>query len=243
MFGPNRSYYARSPEGCLWNNLPSDLNKKIHEYMPDKGLPQSIALGREGTWVAIWDESYAWELGDHYGDLGEFLAASNITRGGVKHVALHPVTEEYFVHDSNGMLYWHINRDEATMGHFKEVCYWYMQQRAREDGTTFEFRNFRSNGQRPAAQIVISPTTNPNDWEKSKASDARYWMRQRWERRRDFMKLPDTKSILIAVAFGIMTFPIWKRPLMWGVKAFYRQWWTPSGKSHAPMEEKVPPKQ
>ena len=68
-FGHGSSYYARSPQAARWHDIPSDLENEIREKTvhSDDSAPDSVALGKDGAWVAVWpDGTCNWNLGKNY---------------------------------------------------------------------------------------------------------------------------------------------------------------------------------
>ena len=78
-FGPECSYYARSPQAARWHDLPSDLDKEIRgkKIHGDDGAPDSVALGKDGAWAAVWpDGTCTWNLVKDYVSVHNALRAN-----------------------------------------------------------------------------------------------------------------------------------------------------------------------
>ncbi|KAG7004254.1 abc drug exporter [Physcia stellaris] len=160
------SYYARTPRGCIWSNLPADLEKTVvHEMTREsgKGPPANITLGQQGAWVAFWnDGSYTWNLRGTYSRLDENLEAGNSDQGGIQMVTISPYNDDFVIHYRSGLIAWKISiADESYRKSFTKLCYGYMQERAREDNITFRMDHWRGNEswwkRKFASQIILSP--------------------------------------------------------------------------------------
>jgi hypothetical protein len=161
VFGTGSTYFAKTPNGCLWNNIPSDLEATISEHMADRGPPSDVCLGVHQTWVAFWSNgSSQWNLKTYYGQVHERLSRDissewpRITR-----LVLDPYSSDYFMHTEDGRLSWSVQFDESARKSFVQRCRAYMQERAREDETTFKI-NHQVIGEKTAKSgYVISPLT------------------------------------------------------------------------------------
>ena len=240
-FGPHRSFYARTPKGCLWNNLPSGLEKHITEDMPTRGPPRAVTLGVAGTWVAFWDDRIAWELENHYDDVHEVLSADTETTGGIKAVALSPTTDHYFVHCGNGALYWSIDLHGDALKTFKQKCYAYMQTKAREEKKTFNMQSFKSGQRKARTAITISPTTKFDAWEDGgtgRMSAAQDWMRERWAWQGDLRTSFRTGPGIIGILAVVSALPLFRKPLVRGFQGLRRRWWSPASRKASSKVDK-----
>ena len=186
-FGPDDSFYVRSPKGCLWNNLPTSLEKKILEQMKQGSLgpPKMVSLGAGRTWVTTWDgENYSWALGNrYYDDVHEALKSNNKDRlGGINYVAISPYEDAYFLHFNNGMINYHSPLDDQADKDLKHFVFRYLQERAHTDKVTYRLLVGKDK-----ARVAISPTTS---YEKSDSLMAvpsedpstNSWMSWLWKR-------------------------------------------------------------
>ena len=168
VFGPGESFYARTPKGCVWNNLPNDLETQIIDEMGEEGRgpPKSVTLGMNRTWMAFWNDGIqSWNLRGHYDVVNECLNDDSKARGGIVSVTLSPYNDNFFIHHRDGFLRWKFGfDDEKLTQRFRKMCYTYMQTRAREDDTTFRFQNWIDNSPSKSS-VVISPTTNFDEWD------------------------------------------------------------------------------
>lgn len=73
-FGPEGSYFARSPTGkTMAYGLPPDLQSLLQWQRPGT-VASKIALGSDGSWVVIWANGSAhWDLNKQYPDLEQAL--------------------------------------------------------------------------------------------------------------------------------------------------------------------------
>ncbi|KAF2423407.1 hypothetical protein EJ08DRAFT_664416 [Tothia fuscella] len=158
LIGTGNTYYTRTPKGCLWNNIPIDLENTITEHMPDRGAPSNVCLGVNDTWVVFWDNGrIQWILKSYHNTVYEKLSRdTTITRP-----VLDPYSSDFFLHQKNGMIIWSVQFDEASGARqeFIQRCQAYMQERAREDGSTFEMENWTCGSKTSKQGYMISPTT------------------------------------------------------------------------------------
>ena len=201
VFGPGDSYYARTPDSYVWNNLPNDLETEILNEMGPEGLgpPIMVTLGISHTWVAFWDNGRrSWNLGGRYDDVHQCLSDESKSNDGIVSVTLSPYNDDFFIDYRNGFLHWRVNVNDKNMKKFREMCYEYMQTRAREDNTIFRFQAW-PDGALFKTSMVISPTTKFDSWSgrgSISLMDPNYWISD------DFRSSEGPKFVLFGVAIG-----------------------------------------
>ena len=130
VFGPGGSYYVRSPKGCIWNNLPPDLERAIHDTISTKGAPRLVGLGRDETWFALWDDdSHASNLKTHYDDLQKLLARDLRVEGDIRSVVLNTEDDQFFATLGSGGIHWRLFLQEDTMIQFRGMCCEYVERK------------------------------------------------------------------------------------------------------------------
>jgi len=127
--------------------------------MDKKGAPRLVALGHNGTWACFWDDRrFAWNLKGGYDD--SLLHALEADDNPITFLALDPFSSNYFAHHENGLLRWSVSFGSTENTRFREACYKYMQERAREDGTTLETANTMTASRAfDSSSYTITPTT------------------------------------------------------------------------------------
>jgi hypothetical protein len=159
VFGTGNTYFTKTPKGCLWNNIPDDLEKTIIDHMSDRGPPSDVCLGVHETWVVFWDNGkIQWNLRSSYDSVHEKLSEDT---GDITRLVLDPYSSDFFLHYRNGLVAWSVQFDTKndTTKNFVQRCQAYMQERAREDGITFELERWTSGGKISKQGYVISPST------------------------------------------------------------------------------------
>ena len=159
--GIGNTFYARTPESCLWNCLPDDLEQEIVKRM-ENGMdaPSRVCLGLDDTWVAFYsDGAVSWNLKSHYSAVHERLKSEKGTYERITALALSPYTEDYFLHHANGMCCWSVGLGDNVRNKFIQMCWTYMQERAREDESTFNLKNWNKNDSQDAFDFSITPAT------------------------------------------------------------------------------------
>ncbi|KAF2808354.1 uncharacterized protein BDZ99DRAFT_499688 [Mytilinidion resinicola] len=153
--GPKGSYFAKSSSGTLQHNLPADLASEIQTKKTANPPiePTQVALGIAGTWIALWsDTSCTYNVGT-YARLEENLR--DTTMGPVVFAALSAHdAEHFFLVYGNGTIGYCVPATDSDY-----ICHAtnaYMQSRARQDGTTFQFKQWHS---KSTTQMTISPAT------------------------------------------------------------------------------------
>jgi hypothetical protein len=165
VFGTGNSYYAKTPKGCLWNNLPRDLEQAISEHMTDRGPPSDVCLGVNETWAVFWDNGkFQWNLKTYYDTVHKHLSTDADDGVAVTRVVLDPYSSDFFVHLETGLVCWSVQFEEGARKSFVQRCQAYMQERAKEDGRTFRLEHWRSGDNNIKSGYIISPTTNWGEW-------------------------------------------------------------------------------
>jgi hypothetical protein len=161
VFGTGNTYYAKTPTGCLWNNIPHDLEKAISEHMTDRGPPSDVCLGVNETWAVLWDNGkIEWNLKSNYDTVHKHLSADADGGVAVTRIVLDPYSSDFFLHFKTGLICWSVQFEESGRKSFVQRCQAYMQERANEDGRTFELEHWRSGDQSSKSGYIISPSTN-----------------------------------------------------------------------------------
>ncbi|KAJ7440558.1 hypothetical protein B0H11DRAFT_539557 [Mycena galericulata] len=97
-FGPGASFFSMSPSGYSWQNIPLALDV-IHNFMKIR-RPTSVALGVQGTYVALYnDGTVTFDLRGQYPLVEAMIRNTQeaARRRGVMYVALNPfVAGEYY---------------------------------------------------------------------------------------------------------------------------------------------------
>lgn len=76
-FGPSLSFFAKSPSGIIWHNLPAGLEEQINlkKAKDPACTPSHVSLGISGAWAAIWpDGTDSWNFQGQYIDLAAQLS-------------------------------------------------------------------------------------------------------------------------------------------------------------------------
>ncbi|KAJ7270772.1 hypothetical protein B0H12DRAFT_1067408 [Mycena haematopus] len=111
VFGPNTSYFAVSPSGYSWQNLPPVLENDIISRMK-KGTPTTVALGVHGSFVVLYSNgNVTFEVAQHYPAVDAMIrnAAENTRRKGIAFIALSPYAAgQYYVAYGDGSASWNI---------------------------------------------------------------------------------------------------------------------------------------
>lgn len=163
VFGTGNTFYAKTPRGCLWNNLPTDLVEEIVQELrkEGKGAPRQVCLGCNDTWVAFYDDgTYSWNLDTYYDRVHDCLIDERKKNGAITALALDPYSSDYFLHQGNGICCWSVQFNSKVTREIKQRCQSYMQERAREDNATFTLQNWTGFSEPTTKSgYVISPTT------------------------------------------------------------------------------------
>lgn len=125
-------------------------------------LPESVALGMKGAWVAIWaDSSSSWDRRNAYPSL---ISAGHLNSDSkqVVFTALNPYAEDqYFVVSKDGGCSYKISFSDKEEGKtVHEMTDTYMRARAKRDGTTFS-HPMTLNG--VSKQVRITPSSNSQE--------------------------------------------------------------------------------
>ncbi|KAI0046492.1 hypothetical protein FA95DRAFT_1368319 [Auriscalpium vulgare] len=113
-FGPNASYFAISPNGFSWQNLPEDLETDILMRIK-KTSPGVVALGVSGTYVVLYgDGRMTYDLDDKYPAVDALLRDADGLgqRNGISYLALNPyVAGQYYAVFGNGSARWNVPQE------------------------------------------------------------------------------------------------------------------------------------
>ncbi|MCJ1437810.1 hypothetical protein MMC27_007197 [Xylographa pallens] len=188
VFGPGKTYFARSAKGCLWNNLPADLETRIIADMGEagRGPPQHLTLGNEGTWVAFWnDGSFSWNLKSSYPRLHDHMEYNDPEEKGICSVFISPYGNFWVVHYRSGLLVWSVPMKGKSLEGFEQTCDRYMQERAAENDTTFQLERTGISNPKSNVGVIISPTLKPVVQQsslKDYVTNPRFLVTQIWKR-------------------------------------------------------------
>lgn len=164
-WGDGNTWWAGWNEGeWVGNELPKTLSEEIQSKEALDIRLRHVALGRLGSWVALWnDGGFSFSL-NGYEKLGNEL--NDIEKGGIEYIALDPHTSElYFMILNGGDVSYSVYLSKAGNNDLLDQICRYQQRRAWRDMISYTMRHSRP--RQMDFSIKITPDT---DWVSTKAN-------------------------------------------------------------------------
>lgn len=164
-WGDGSTWWAGWNEGeWTGNQLPQTLSYEILSKQALNIKPRHVALGRSGSWVALWnDGGFSFEL-KGYEKLA--IKLNDTEKEGIEYIALDPHTSEHYfmIWDGGDVSYSVRLLDNGTNSLFDHICR-YQQRRAWRDKKTYSQQRYGTGHKDYSIEI-----TPDSDWISTKAS-------------------------------------------------------------------------